>query len=100
VILYFFWVVLLLVAPAVTSFQFRVPSFANLSLRSAKLSGGKSSSVFDSHTLLDKIPESLVKSIEGNDGMRRKFEQLVRRAQVSSELHRVYFFHSSVNCHK
>jgi hypothetical protein len=90
VMLYFFWVVLLFVAPAATSFQFRVPSIANLSFRSAKLSGG-TSSVFDSHTLLDKIPESLVKSIEGNDGMRRKFEQLVRRAQVSSEFHRLYF---------
>ena len=38
---------------------------------------------FDSHIAVDKIPDTLVRSTDGNDSMRRKFERLVRNAQVS-----------------
>jgi hypothetical protein len=31
---------------------------------------------------VDTIPESLVRSIDGNAGMRKKFEQVCREAQV------------------
>lgn len=37
---------------------------------------------WDSHEAIESIPESLVKSIDGNESMRRKFEQLCRRSQV------------------
>jgi hypothetical protein len=40
---------------------------------------------WDTHKAVDSIPESLVKTIDGNDGMRRRFEQLTRRAQVRLE---------------
>ena len=38
---------------------------------------------WDSHKAIESIPGALVKSIEGNDSMRRKFEMLCRSAQVS-----------------
>jgi coproporphyrinogen III oxidase len=41
----------------------------------------KSGIGWNSHEAVDDIPESLVKSIEGNDSMRKKFEQLCRGAQ-------------------
>ncbi len=37
---------------------------------------------WDSHKAVDSIPESLVRSIDGNAGMRKKFEQVCREAQV------------------
>lgn len=43
----------------------------------------KSGIGWDSHKPIEKIPESLVKAIEGNDSMRKKFEQLCREAQTS-----------------
>lgn len=43
----------------------------------------KSGLGWDSHKAIDDIPDSLVKTIEGNDGMRRRFEQMCRSAQVS-----------------
>jgi uncharacterized protein YdeI (YjbR/CyaY-like superfamily) len=46
------------------------------------LKGGNSAQ-FDSHAAVEKIPDSLVKAIDGNAGMRRKFERLVRQAQVN-----------------
>lgn len=41
----------------------------------------KSGIGWDSHQAISAIPESLVKSIDGNDSMRKKFEQLCREAQ-------------------
>ncbi len=37
---------------------------------------------WDSHKAVDSIPDALVKSIEGNESMRRKFEVLCRSAQA------------------
>ena len=42
----------------------------------------KSGLGWDSHQAIDEIPESLVRTIDGNDSMRRKFEALCRGAQV------------------
>lgn len=42
----------------------------------------KSGLGWDSHKAIDEIPESLVRTIDGNDSMRRKFEALCRGAQV------------------
>lgn len=42
----------------------------------------KSGIGWDSHKAIESIPESLVKSIEGNESMRKKFEQLCRKSQV------------------
>lgn len=63
--------------------------------RSLKLLGNKSAPLFstttaktsdkigwDSHTAIDSIPDSLVREIDGNESMRRKFEQVCRNAQV------------------
>jgi len=36
---------------------------------------------WDSHSAIDDIPETLVRTIDGNDSMRRKFELLCRTAQ-------------------
>ena len=48
----------------------------------------KSGLGWDSHQAIDEIPESLVKTIDGNDSMRRKFEALCRNAQVAYESNR------------
>ena len=42
----------------------------------------KSGIGWDSHKAIDSIPDSLVRTIDGNDSMRRKFELLCRTAQV------------------
>jgi hypothetical protein len=49
----------------------------------------KSGLGWDSHQAIEEIPESLVRTIDGNDSMRRKFEALCRGAQVNfvTELH-------------
>lgn len=39
---------------------------------------------WDSHKAIESIPDSLVRTIDGNDGIRRKFEQLCRNAQVQT----------------
>jgi hypothetical protein len=38
---------------------------------------------WDTHKAVEDIPESLTKTIEGNDSIRRKFETLLRKAQVN-----------------
>jgi hypothetical protein len=38
---------------------------------------------WESTKALDSIPDTLVRSIDGNASMRRKFEEAVRNAQVS-----------------
>ena len=38
---------------------------------------------WDSHKAIESIPDSLVRTIDGNESMRRKFENLCRTAQVS-----------------
>ena len=62
-----------------------VPQFGNSKLFAAtkETEQEKSGIGWDSHRAIDAIPESLVKSIEGNASMRRKFEELCRTAQVS-----------------
>lgn len=37
---------------------------------------------WDSHKAVESISDSLVRTIDGNTGMRKKFEQLCRNAQV------------------
>lgn len=37
---------------------------------------------FGNHQAVDTIPDTLVRSLEGSDGMRRKVESLCRNAQV------------------
>ena len=37
---------------------------------------------WDSHKAIDSIPETLVRTIDGNESMRRKFEELCRSSQV------------------
>ena len=41
---------------------------------------------WDSHEAVKAIPASLVKEIDGNAGMRAKFEQLCRKSQVSLKI--------------
>jgi len=54
-----------------------------ISLRGGmRMSDNKSGLGWDSHKAIDQIPESLCKTIDGNDSMRRKFEALCRNAQV------------------
>jgi hypothetical protein len=48
--------------------------------------GGESGIGWDSHIAVDQIPASLVNAIDGNESMRRKFEELCRNAQVSVHL--------------
>ena len=43
----------------------------------------KSGLGWDSHKAIDAIPDSLVRTIDGNESMRRKFEALCRNAQAS-----------------
>lgn len=39
---------------------------------------------WDSHKAVDQAPESLVRGVEGNESMRRRFEKACREAQVSA----------------
>ncbi len=48
----------------------------------SNVESSKSGIGWDSHKASEKIPDVLVKSIEGNESMRRKFEMLCRTAQV------------------
>ena len=41
---------------------------------------------WDSHKAVDEIPESLVKTIDGNQGIRKKVETLLRRSQVKMHI--------------
>jgi peptide methionine sulfoxide reductase MsrB len=42
----------------------------------------KSGLGWDSHKAIEMIPDTLVRTIDGNDSMRRKFEVLCRTSQV------------------
>ena len=57
----------------------------------AGLGGSNSPSPFDSHQAVNSVPASLLKQVEGNDNMRRKFEHLCRTAQanICQELERL-----------
>lgn len=52
-------------------------------LRATTEEQNKSGLGWDSHKAVESIPDSLVKSIDGNESMRSKFEQLCRRSQMS-----------------
>jgi hypothetical protein len=76
-------------------------------LRLHKLSGGYSSKLsaveeaklgWDSHQAIDAIPDSLVRTIDGNESLRRKFEALCRNAQVFSHDRFAGFIYSFVLC--
>jgi coproporphyrinogen III oxidase len=65
-------------------FAFRMINSHSPLLRAstARKSYGRDAPGFDTHKAIDQIPESLVNTIEGNDSMRRRFETVVRTAQV------------------
>ena len=48
-----------------------------------KAKAPSSNLVWDSHQAVEKAPDSLVRSLEGNESMRRRFEQACRQAQLS-----------------
>ncbi len=52
------------------------------SLSFSRLQYGKDAPGFDTHKAVESIPDSLVRTIDGNDSMRKRFETLVRSAQV------------------
>ena len=58
-------------------------STSKLEATTVKDSAKESGLGWDSHQAIDKIPETLVNAIEGNDSMRRKFEEVCRNAQAS-----------------
>lgn len=51
-------------------------------LKLAANASGKDDIGWDSHRAVHAIPDSLVKEIDGNEGMRAKFEHLCRTSQV------------------
>ena len=57
-------------------------NYSKLFATTASTEQAKSGLGWDSHKAIEAIPDSLVKSIEGNESMRRKFEELCRNAQV------------------
>ena len=69
---------------AVLSLRLINSKFSSFSLDSTARADEQSKSGlgWDSHKAIDLIPESLVRTIDGNDTMRRKFEALCRNAQV------------------
>lgn len=58
-------------------------SIASLDVATTAQQSASSGIGWDSHKAIDQIPESLVRSIDGNESMRRKFEAACRNAQVS-----------------
>jgi hypothetical protein len=78
----------LTVAPLVWSLRIGTSSNRLLHVRArnmsldAKTTGNKDDIGWDSHRAVTSIPSSLVKEIDGNEGMRAKFEHLCRTSQV------------------
>jgi len=68
----------------------RLKTKLSASTTSAQSEQAQSGIGWDSHEAIQSIPESLVKTIDGNETMRRKFEQLCRRSQVPT-----FFLHAS-----
>jgi len=80
-------VLFITVLAAVNALQFP-KSAAKVKIRGGhgtplEMSDNSSGLGWNSHQAIDKIPDSLTKTIEGNDSMRRKFEEACRFAQVS-----------------
>lgn len=79
---YFFVVVLLLFVSA-NAFQSSIQKQTIVSLRGGlRMSDNSSGIGWNSHQAIDAIPDSLCKTIDGDDSMRRKFEALCRQAQI------------------
>jgi hypothetical protein len=78
----------LTVAPLVWSLRIGTSSNRLLHVRARNMSfdatttGNKDDIGWDSHRAVTSIPASLVKEIDGNEGMRAKFEHLCRTSQV------------------
>jgi acyl-CoA synthetase (NDP forming) len=80
--IYIFVIFCLVVLLSSTTFAFKLQH--NPRRLITKLNGGadKHSSLWDNHSPVQDIPETLVKAIDGNAVMRQKFEKLCRNAQV------------------
>lgn len=80
--IYIFVIFCLVVLLSSTTFAFKLQQ--NPRRLITKLNGGadKHSSLWDNHSPVQDIPETLVKAIDGNAVMRQKFEKLCRNAQV------------------
>lgn len=78
---------LLLLLCAHQAFAFRMPNAAKSILPKRKIA--METINWEGTQAVDAIPETLVREIDGNHSMRRKFEQLCRQQQVK---HSFYFF--------
>jgi coproporphyrinogen III oxidase len=69
----------------------RSESASALGATTAKNPTSESGIGWDSHQAIEEIPESLVNAIEGNDSMRRRFEEVCRNAQanICAEIERI-----------
>jgi len=74
-----------LAAPS-TRLGFATTSPVTLAKRSMRSRGPVCASIgWDTHKAVEKAPESLVKGVEGNESMRRRFERACREAQVRKQ---------------
>lgn len=69
-------------AVALRSLVSSMKGLSSLGVATSLSSQSSSSIGWDSHKAVDSIPDSLVRTIDGNAGMRKKFEQVCREAQV------------------
>ena len=71
--------------------NFNVGKVVNgIQLNAATATKAEQSIGWDSHKAIDAIPESLVRTIDGNESMRRKFEALCRTQQVNITRYEIY----------
>lgn len=75
--------IVLLLFVSANAFQSSMHKQTIVSLRGGlRMSDNSSGLGWNSHQAIDEIPESLCKTIDGDDSMRRRFEALCRQAQM------------------
>merc|ERR1711965_1242950 len=72
---------LLALAVSATALQGPHAKAPTAPLQATATAPAKTGPTWDDHVAIPEAPDTLVKGVDGNDSMRRKFEQMLREAQ-------------------
>ena len=72
---------LLALAVSATALQAPHAKAPTAPLQATATAPAKTGPTWDDHVAIPDAPDTMVKGVEGNDSMRRKFEQMLREAQ-------------------
>ena len=72
---------LLALAVSATALQAPHAKAPTAPLQATATAPAKTGPTWDDHVAIPEAPDTMVKGVEGNDSMRRKFEQMLREAQ-------------------